>query len=210
MAKTKRFREFGMDVIARHDYEDKTLQEKLKTYQQKSYDSFKHFLTNVPNFEYGRFLDVGCGDDYIVAQADEDFGEGRGIDLLVDEGQYKNVDVADWYQMARKTYKKQRFNAVFINHSLEHAANVYALMQQVSALQSKDDAIFVAVPDGNAPFGYSITSSTTHFSCITEGYLRTTLQRFGYNCEVERREFRPGAPELWAYGIKQYKSFPLK
>ena len=207
MAKTVNTKMFGLDVIMRHDYELDGVREMLQDLQLKSFNSFMHFLTNVPNFKYQSFLDVGCGDDWIVKQAALEFENARGIDLFVDEGEYINVDKADWYDMAH--FYDQRFNAIFINHSLEHAANVYALMQQVSALQDKGDALFVAVPDGNSPFGYAITSSTTHYSCITEGYLRTTLQRFGYNVEVASKEFREGAPELWAYAIKQFDGFPL-
>lgn len=198
---------FGLPIIMRHDYEDTVLQEKLKEYQGKSYKEFKHFLTNVPNFQYNRFLDVGCGDDTVVKLAQADFNESHGIDLYPGT-EYENVSVVDWYKLNEWSEGKT-WDAVFINHSLEHAANVYALMQQVASVQNTGDALFVAVPDGNSPFGYAITSSTTHFSCITEGYLRTTLQRFGYNVEVERREFRPGAPELWAFAIKMTDGHPI-
>jgi predicted TPR repeat methyltransferase len=201
MAKRFETTMFGLPIIMRHDYEDTVLQEKLKEYQSKSYKAFKHFLTNVPNFEYGKFLDVGCGDDWVVKQAKVDFKSAKGIDLFIEDNEYDNVVKADWDNMS-SVFEGERFNAVFINHSMEHAANVYKLMQQVTGLQKKGDSLFVAVPDGNTPFGYAITSSTTHFSCITEGYLRTTLQRFGYMVEVEVKELRPGARELWAYAIK--------
>jgi 2-polyprenyl-3-methyl-5-hydroxy-6-metoxy-1,4-benzoquinol methylase len=208
---------WGLDCIIRHDYTDPEIQEKLKGYQKKSADAFLHFCTNVPNMKYGSFLDVGCGDDHVLNLMDGKFVERCGIDLYPG-ADYDNVFVADWYTMAEPhqvfysdQYKMPyKFDGIFINHSMEHAENVYALMQQVSAMQDKDGALFVAVPDGNSPFGYGITSSTTHFSCITEGYLRTTLQRFGYNVEVERREFRPGAPEIWAFAIKQYDGFSLE
>lgn len=199
MAKRFELEMFGLPVIMRHDYEIPGLKEKLQEYQSQSYKQFKHFLTNVPGFKYETFLDVGCGDDWVVKQAKEDFAIARGIDLYVEENEYPDVVKGDWYKMKSSF---GRYNAVFINHSLEHSDSPYRLMEQVSALQEKNDALFVAVPDGNSPFGYSITSSTTHFSCITEGYLATTLQRFGYNVAVERREFRVGAPELWAFAIK--------
>lgn len=202
---------WGLDCIIRHDYTDEVLQEKLKGYQKKSVDSMLHFCTNVPNFDYGAVLDVGCGDDYAMSLLREKFRDVRGIDLYPG-ADYKDVVTADWYKMAEEdgSFGGWKFDAIFINHSMEHAENVYALMQQVSALQDKDGVLFVAVPDGNAPFGYAITSSTTHFSCITEGYLSTTLQRFGYQVQIERREFRPGAPELWAYARKQYNGFSLE
>ena len=200
---------WGLDCIIRHDYQDAELQVKLQEYQKKSAESFMHFCTNVPGFQYSCALDVGCGDTYAMSVLKKNFGRVRGIDLYPG-AEYKGVDTADWYTMAETTYSGQKFDGVFINHSMEHAENVYALMQQVSALQDKGGALFVAVPDGNSPFGYAITSSTTHFSCITEGYLSTTLQRFGYQVQVERREFRPGAPELWAFAIKMVDGFSLE
>lgn len=198
---------YGLDCIIRHDYEDEDIQNKLKTYQKKSYSSFMHFLTNVPKFKYNTFLDLGCGDDYVLSLAEDKFSEAYGIDLYPGiEYSKENLIQHDWYKLHEWAKEEGLdicgIDAIFINHSLEHAANVYALMQQVAYCQQPGQALFVAVPDGNSPFGYAITSSTTHFSCITEGYLRTTLQRFGYNVEVERKEFREGAPELWAYGIK--------
>lgn len=204
MAKRFELEMFGIPVVMRHDYDLPGLKEKLAEYQTKSYKSFTHFLTNVPGFEYGTFLDVGCGDDHVVRQAKSDFKVAKGIDLYLDET-FSDVIQMDWYNMKAnlKSVGIERINGMFINHSMEHAANVYELMEQVASLQKKNDALFVAVPDGNSPFGYSITSSTTHFSAITEGFLGTTLQRFGYNVAVERREFRPGAPEIWAFAIKQ-------
>ncbi len=211
MAVTVNKKFWGLDCIIRHDYTDAEIQEKLKGYQKKSVDAFLHFCTNVPNMKYDSVLDVGCGDDYAMRLLARKFNRSRGIDLYPGQ-EYFDVVTADWYKMAEPfgAFGRQKFDGIFINHSMEHAENVYALMQQVSALQNKDGALFVAVPDGNSPFGYGITSSTTHFSCITEGYLRTTLQRFGYNTEVVRVELRPGCPELWAYSIKQYDGFSLE
>ena len=207
---------WGLDCIIRHDYEDPEIQEKLKGYQKKSVDAFMHFLTNVPGFKYKSFLDVGCGDDYCINLVRDKFENVTGIekypgtDKNGNKIKYPDVLNLDWNDMAESpVFYAISHDAIFINHSLEHADNVYQLMQQVSYLQDKGDALFIAVPDGNTPFGYSITSSTTHFSCITEGYLLTTLQRFGYNVAIETREFRPGAKEIWAFAIKQYDSFPL-
>jgi hypothetical protein len=206
MAKIVKTTMFGLPVIMRHDYEDVVIQEKLKGYQKKSVDAFLHFLTNVPNFSYGNLLDVGCGDDYCINLFAPHFKDTFGIDLFVENGEYDRIMKTDWDYMHWSPF---RINAIFVNHSLEHAKSVYHLMQNISSLQYKDDALFIAVPDGNSAFGHSITSSTTHFSCITEGYLSTTLQRFGYRVAIETREFRPGAPEIWAFAIKQYDGFPL-
>jgi 2-polyprenyl-3-methyl-5-hydroxy-6-metoxy-1,4-benzoquinol methylase len=209
MAKTVQKKWFGIDCILRHDYEHPEIQKKLEDLQKKSVDAFTHFCTNIGQFKYGTVLDVGCGDDYAVNLLQEKFFDSIGIDLYVEENEYPAVVKSDWYAMAETVFFDRKFDAIFINHSLEHAENVYALMQQVSALQDKGGALFIAVPDGNSDFGCSITSSTTHFSCLTEKFLNTMAQRFGYQVVVERREFRAGAPELWLFGIKQVDGWDL-
>lgn len=208
MAKRYELSMFGLDVIMRHDYEVKSVADKINEYRKKSVESFSHFLTNVPKSDSFRtFLDVGAGDDHDVnyfKSLNPQFSDCLGCDLYLDGNDYNdNLVYADWYTMAETGVKGIfKFDCVYINHSMEHAANIYALMEQVSKMHKSGGALFVAVPDGTTPFGYAITSSTTHFSVVTEGFLRTTLQRFGYNVEVEQKEFRPGAKELWAYAIK--------
>lgn len=192
---------FGLPVIMRHDYSDAVIQEKLKEYQKKSADAFLHFMTNVPTQTYGAFLDVGPGDPYVMDMMRDKFGEVRGIDLYIDPKEYPSIDLYDWYSID-KTYGPGRFDAIFINHSLEHADSPYRLMEQIALTHRSGGALFVAVPDGDTEFGYGITSSTTHFSCFTEGFLSTLLQRFGYQVQISRREFRPGAKELWAFCIR--------
>lgn len=207
MAVTVNKRFHGLDCIIRHDYEDPLIKQKLEEYQTESVSSFIHFLTNVPKFKYNKLMDLGCGDDFCLKKFKSFFKEVVGVDLYPGK-KYENVDEIDWNYISYN-YKPSSINAMFINHSLEHADNVYNLIKQVSFLQPKNGAIFIAVPDGNSPFGYAITSSTTHFSCLTEGFLSTLLQRYGYNVQIERKEFRPGAPELWAYGIKIVDSWDL-
>lgn len=201
MAKPYFLTQFGLKVVMRHDYDLPGLKEKLQEYQKKSADAFTHFMTNVPTLEYGTFLDVGPGDPYVMELMAPHFREARGIDLYIDPKEYPTIDNYDWYDMD-STYGVRKFDAIFINHSLEHAANPYALMEQVSKHHKSGGALFVAVPDGDTEFGYGITSSTTHYSCFTEGFLSTILQRFGYNVQISRREFRPGAKEIWAFAIK--------
>lgn len=200
---------FDLPVIMRHDYETDGVKEKINSYRRKSVDAFIEFLTNVPGSDtFTRFLDVGAGDtadmDYFRARTG--YPQVKGCDLYLDDGDYTgNLVKQDWYTMAEDGVDGLLyFDAMYINHSMEHAANIYQLMNQVSKMQAKGSALFVAVPDGNTPFGYAITSSTTHFSVLTEGFLSTTLQRFGYNVQIETREFRPGAKEIWAFAIKQH------
>jgi len=213
MAKRYELEMFGLPVIMRHDYETDGVKEKINEYRARSVKEFTEFLTNVPGSDkFETFLDVGAGDKVdmdLFKELNPEYRKVRGIDIYLDEEDYDSELVKmDWYEMGTSVLGRQ--NAVYINHSLEHAANIYALMEQTSKLQDKGDALFIAVPEGNSEFGYAITSSTTHFSVVTKGYLETTLQRFGYNVVVEEREFRKGAPELFAFAIKQYDGFGEK
>lgn len=211
MAKRFELKQFGLDVIMRHDYEDKEIGKAIHGYQNKSVKAFKDFLTNVPGSEnFDSFLDIGCGDDNVINQFQYDNKRCYGIDLYMDAGDYTANNInddgygivrEDFYECGRSS--NHPVNQIFINHTLEHAANAPLLLQNVSALQKKGDALFIAVPDGDFPWAYDITSSTTHWSIFNEGFLRTILQRFGYNVCVEKRCFREGAGELWAFAIKQ-------
>jgi hypothetical protein len=202
MAKRFELEMFGLNVIMRHDYEDKEIAAKINEYRKRSVKAFTEFLTNVPGSEkFTSFLDVGAGDthDMMYFEKLNPSINAYGIDLYLDEDDYTTkLYKGDWYEMSHLG----EFDAIYMNHSLEHAANVYAVMREISLMQNRGGALFIAVPEGNSEFGYAITSSTTHFSVITKGFLSTTLQRFGYNVVVEEREFRKGAPELWAFAIK--------
>ena len=216
MAKRNERVVYGIPCIDRHDYEDKEIAAKINEYRARSVKSFTEFLTNVPGSEkFKTFLDVGPGDTAdmdLFRKTNPNYENVHGIDLYLDDSDYtEDLIKGDWYEMANENLlaipEGESVNAMYINHSLEHAANIYALMEQVSRLQNKGDALFIAVPEGNSEFGYAITSSTTHFSVITKGFLATTLQRFGYQVQVEDKEFREGAPELWSHAIKQYDGF---
>ena len=201
MAKRFETEMFGLNVIQRHDYEDSEIKHKINSYRKKSVEALTQFLTNVPGSDsFTSFLDIGCGDAHDMSYFKElnpKYEEVYGIDLYIEE-ESNHIFKEDWYDINSVDYSE----VIYINHSMEHAANIYALMEEVASLQVTGDVLFVAVPDGNSPFGYSITSSTTHFSVITEGFLSTTLQRFGYNVAVETREFREGSPEIWAFAVK--------
>ncbi len=198
---------YGLDVIMRHDYETDGVKDKINSYRVKSVKAVTEFLTNVPGSDkFSSFLDIGCGDEHDMnwfKSLHTNYSSVKGLDLYMNYEDYnENLIYGDWYKL--NEIFKSPIDVMYMNHSLEHAANVYAVMEQISKLQKKGGVLFIAVPEGNSEFGYAITSSTTHFSVITKGFLNTTLQRFGYNVVVEEREFRDGAPELWAYAIKHF------
>jgi len=210
MAKRFEMEQYGIKSIMRHDYCNPIHTEKINSYRARSVKELNEFLTNVPGSEkFTSFLDVGAGDlaDINLFQVSHpDYKTVMGVDKYLDETDYSSYLIkGDWYDMYEKRmeyFGVDSFDVIYINHSMEHAANIYALMEQVSRLQKKGGVLFVAVPEGNSEFGYSITSSTTHYSVLTKGFLSTTLQRFGYQAAVEDREFRANSPELFAFGIR--------
>src|ERR1035437_265761 len=112
-------------------------------------------MTNVPTLKSDKFLDVGPGDTFVMDIMCDYFKEVRGIDLYIDPKEYPYIDLGDWYDMDG-IYAKTKFDAIFINHSLEHADSPYRLMEQVAKHHKSGGALFVAVPDGDTEFGYGI------------------------------------------------------
>ena len=198
---------WGLPVIMRHDYQDPKIIKNIRSYIDKSVSALNGFLTNVNGSEkFTSFCDVGCGDDYVVKKMSKKFNESFGLDYYINSSRKYNtgekrigVYKENWYNMS-ETFGQ--VDVMFVNHSLEHASSAFALMEQISAMQVKGNVLFVAVPDADYPWAYSMTSSTTHFSIFNEGFLKEILQRFGYRVCVEKRMFREGAGELWAFCIK--------
>jgi len=224
---------YGIQCIFRHDYQDEEIMAKIRTYINRSVKELDDFLTNVPGSEnFTSFCDIGCGEDHVVNMLDakhdssddfvrQKFDESYGIDLYIEGGKDRqeeldNVNISsavsrtgvykhDWYDMA-DTFGQT--DVMFINHSLEHAANPFALMEQISKMQNRGNVLFVAVPDADYDWAYSMTSSTTHFSIFNEGFLQEILQRYGYRVCVEKREFRANSGELFAFCVKQMDGLP--
>jgi 2-polyprenyl-3-methyl-5-hydroxy-6-metoxy-1,4-benzoquinol methylase len=203
---------YGIKTIMRHDYADPEIMGKIRSYIDKSIKALDDFLTNVPGSEkFKSFCDVGCGEDYVVEKMSKKFSEFFGLDLHIKSdrryagGPRTGIYKEDWYEMA-DTFGQT--DVIFINHSMEHAANAFALMEQLSKMQNRGNVLFVAVPDADYPWAYSMTSSTTHFSIFNEGFLQEILQRYGYRVCVEKRCFREGAGELWAFCVKQVDGLP--
>ena len=149
MAKRFELDMFGLSVIMRHDYEDQEISKGINSYRTKSIKALTDFLTNVPGSDkFETFLDVGCGDDHDVQlfkSMNPGYENYYGIDLYADGIFYVNKDVyiwkEDWYSL-ESTF--QPINVIYMNHSLEHAANVYKTMQNISSIQKKGDVLFIS------------------------------------------------------------------
>jgi len=196
-------KEYGLDVLYRHDYDD--LGDEIASYVEQSCEYLKAFLTNVPGSEkFYRVLDIGCGGHEAL-----DFFERMGLRQAwgVDkypQSQDPRIVKGDFYELSKLSgFFNHPFDVIFINHTLEHSL-APLLLEQVRKVHNKGGVIFVAVPDADYSWAYDITSSTTHWSIFNEGFLRTLLQRYGYESTVEKVCLRDNRGELWAVGIKRW------
>jgi len=198
-------KEFGLDVIYRHDY-DKNLQgSNISKYIEESCKYLEKFLSNVPEADQFKVMwDLGCGN----SQALQYFKESRykldcyGLDKYPQE-QNERVIEGNFYDLCRSMQGIPYPDVVFINHTLEHSL-APLLLEQVRKVHKIGGVLFIAVPDADYPWAYEITSSTTHWSIFNEGFLRTLLQRYGYEVVIEKKCFRPNCGELFAVAIRRW------
>lgn len=190
--------EFGLDVIYRHDYDSSQNGENIKKYVEESCRNLAKFISNIPHsYNYRSFLDIGCGN----AQALDYFEnyEATGIDLYP-QVEDERIIKGNFYGLSGLVGDE---DIIFINHTLEHSL-APLLLEQVRKIHNIGGVLFIAVPDADYPWAYELTSSTTHWSIFNEGFLRVLLQRFGYEVYIEKKCFREGCGELFAYGIKRW------
>lgn len=198
-------KEYGLDVIYRHDY-DKVLQgNNISQYILQSCQYLEKFLSNVPNAKNFRvFWDIGCGN----SQAIQYFKDCRyalesyGVDKYPQE-ENKCVRKGNFYELEESMRGIPKPDVIFVNHTLEHSL-APLLLEQIRKVHKIGGVLFVAVPNADYPWAYEITSSTTHWSIFNEGFLRTLLQRYGYEVVVEKKCFRDNCGELFAVGIKRW------
>lgn len=190
-------KEFGLDVLYRHDYDFRD--QSISEYTRRSCKYLEEFLTNVPGSEnFKTYLDVGCGN----AQTLDYFGkffDCHGIDKYPQQ-EDPRIIVGDFYKLSELVGPQ---DVIFCNHTLEHAL-APLLLEQISKVHKIGGAIFIAVPDADYTWAYDITSSTTHWSIFNLGFLRHILTRYGYECHVCKKMFREDKGELFAVGIKRF------
>ena len=189
-------KEFGLNVIQRHDYDYRN--EEIAEYTKRSCKYLKEFITNVSGHEnYNTFIDVGCGNTVSLDYFKDDY-EANGLDLYpaVEDDR---IIVEDFYKLS----DVGKFDIIFCNHTLEHSVGA-PLIEQISKAHNIGGALFVAVPDGDYSWAYDITSSTTHWTIYNKGFLRHMFTRYGYECHVEKKCFRGNKGELFLVGVKRF------
>lgn len=198
-------KEFGLDVIFRHDYDANKEGSNISSYIEKSCKYLEKFLNNVPQADaYRVFWDIGCAN----TQAIDYFKnspyalECYGIDKYP---QVKNpsIRIGDFYELEKSMKGLPNPDIIFINHTLEHSL-APLLMEQIRKVHKMGGVLFIAVPDADYPWAYEITSSTTHWSIFNKGFLGTLLQRYGYEVTIEKKCFRDNCGELFAVAIKRW------
>lgn len=195
-------KEFGLDVLYRHDYDFRD--ESIAEYTEKSCKYLKEFLTNVIGSEYFKtFLDVGCGNTQVLDYFHDKY-DCCGVDLYP-QVEDSRIITGDFYLLTDfvKNGKMKKPDIVFCNHTLEHSL-APLLLQQIRDIQPVGGVLFIAVPDADYSWAYDITSSTTHWSIFNEGFLRHIVTRYGYECHVEKKCFRENKGELFLVGVRRF------
>lgn len=190
-------KEFGLDVLYRHDYDFRNT--KISEYIAKSCKYLEEFITNVPESDnYKTLLDIGCGNTQVLDYFKEKYS-CLGVDLYPQQ-EDERILKKDFYKLSE--YIKP-VDIIFCNHTLEHSL-APLLLEQIKKIHNLGGTIFIAVPDCDYSWAYDLTSSTTHWSIFNQGFLRHLLTRYGYECHVEKKCFRENKGELFLVGIKRF------
>lgn len=198
MTSAVKTKQFGLDVIFRHDY-DRAGKE-IAQYTRQSCQYFKEFIENTPHHEeFETFLDIGCGGVTAIDFFAERF-ISRGIDLYP-SGQDPRILKGDFYSLG--DIIKEPVDLIFCNHTLEHSL-APLLLEQIRKCHKVGGALFIAVPDADYSWAYDMTSSTTHWSIFNADFLRCLVSRFGYECFVSKKMFRPNKGELFLVGVRRF------
>jgi SAM-dependent methyltransferase len=89
-------------------------------------------------------LDVGCGDGSFLLAAKARGWTGTGLERFPDDARAKGLDVfADVSELKQTS----DFDCITLWHSLEHIAEPFKLLEQLSGLIKPGGRIIVAVPD---------------------------------------------------------------
>ena len=191
-----KLKEFGLDVIYRHDYDFRN--KVIKKYTEGSCKFLKEFITNIPKAkEFKTFLDVGCGDTTALEYFKDEY-DVEGIDLYP-AIKDKRIRKINFYDLSK--YIKP-VDILFCNHTLEHSL-APLLLEQIKKSIKIGGVLFIAVPDADYSWAYDIKHSTTHWSIFNEGFLRSIVTRYGFECYVEKKIFRENKGELFLVGIKR-------
>lgn len=190
-------KEYGLEVLYRHDY--KECGDEISKYIKNSCEYLEHFLTNVPESDsYKTFLDIGCGDTQAIRYFDGVY-DCCGIDKYPRQKD-RSIITGDFYKLSEYF---RNIDIIFCNHTLEHSL-APLLLEQIQKVHKIGGTIFIAVPDCDYSWAYDITSSTTHWSIFNAGFLKHLLTRYGYECHVEKKCFRENKGELFLVGIRRF------
>jgi 2-polyprenyl-3-methyl-5-hydroxy-6-metoxy-1,4-benzoquinol methylase len=137
----------------------------------------------------GRFLDVGCSIGTSLVAARKRGWEVQGIELSrpVAEWGHENLDLdIRSVHLADAGFEEGSFDAILMNHVLEHVADPAGVLETCHRLLRPGGAIYQSLPNHGSLkgrlFGASWTYGvvTQHLSLFHKRSLRRMLTRLGY------------------------------
>jgi len=95
-----------------------------------------------------RFLDVGCGEGFVLLQADQMGWEAYGLDIVDNRvgdakliKNFKNCDLID------ANYPDNYFDCIYLDSILEHITNPKEYIKEISRILKKVGVIYIGVPN---------------------------------------------------------------
>lgn len=122
------------------------------SYEQQSRSNFNHYRDiskKLAALSKGRetLADVGCGLGHFMFVASRDFKEVQGFDGFVDPEKFvcepEHLVICD---IDHVTFKRSFYDAITLNHSLEHVDDPIYILKQVHAGLKDDGVLYVEVP----------------------------------------------------------------
>lgn len=161
-------------------------------------------------------LDIGAGAGEALELFDEAGLYAAGIDPQPGSPLVTRATV---YDLEKKVLRRKiceayidPFDAVFMNHSLEHMDNPNRALWIANGLMKMDAVIFVGVPSPVNSWGWDMRKYKSHYSCFPKKFLHRILERWGFRVKVHTKELRANHQELWACGqkVKHIEKYDLQ
>lgn len=126
-----------------------SLQAAKQLQRRADYERYARNLLNFLPLSKGRLLDVGCGLGWVVKEANARGYKARGID-----------PATPYVRLGQKTFgldlkvsnlenfqSKEKYNAIVLNHTLEHIKDLDKFLKRIHSLLSKKGYLLVACPN---------------------------------------------------------------
>jgi len=200
--------QYGLPVLIRHDYKERR-DHWIERYVVQSVEYAAKFFKKGSSV-----LDIGCAYGYAVHEFNQRGFKAEGVDKFPVHGIFDDVKLTQgsFYQL-EDIFKKGSVGNLFINHTLEHAGELFRFLHQCVMILKKGGCVYVAVPHIDDEWAWDFRDSTTHYAGFNEKFLESVWKRYGFKTlalqTVELLPHRkPPRREIWYVGrrIKTYDS----